>query len=153
MSSTPYILNGDLYISADSGRIYLVDGVDKCSQDVAEILYTPYSTVTGYGSDLIDVVNYPVMAKGAMQNFIKLKISEAIDRLKNMQREDPFSTIDERILNVRNLQLKYAGNSTYLFYLQLDVEDPTADVENILAIKMLHNSQVDVVDLLNNLEF
>lgn len=152
MSSTFYVFNGDIYLAEDSGRSYLVDGVDKCSQDIMESFYTDYDPERNIGSEISDIYSLPIMGKGVMTSFIKSKVADVIERLQLYQQVDPYITADEKIKDILTLQVQQLNNTTYVFYIKVSVEDPTTNVTSILPIIVNNTTLLDIDNYLVALE-
>jgi hypothetical protein len=139
-----------MYIEKDSGRPFLIDGIDKCSQDIAEILYSKYDPYRNYGNELNDLANTPIVSSEVLKNFITIKISDAVKRLQNLQEQDHFATNEETIYRIKDLIVENSKeDSTYIFILRVSVKSVTAEITKILPIS---TKQIFSFDLLHKVE-
>jgi len=148
MSSTLKVSNGDLYIDEVTGQPSLIDGVEKCSQDVAEVLMTDLlqknrSGLTfrrSYGSELASL-NTPTFFSGNFgKPLVGRKIQEAIQTLIEMQGLDSNVTDDERIDRIGRLAVEAIDASSYIYFVEVIVksESPVPSVSNLEAVKLDH---------------
>ena len=75
MSKTFYILDGDWYLEEDSGKPYMVTGINKCRQDMANNYLSNYDKTREWGSELSDIEGIPVISSGTIQSIVQKKIS------------------------------------------------------------------------------
>lgn len=147
MSTTFYIQDGDIYLEEDSGKPYMIDGVDKCRQDMAQIYLTEYDNARNYGNELSDVASTPLATTGSVASMIRMKISEATDRLIAYQEIDPYVTTDEAISYIKEIKVFTLGNQTYLFYVRAYVKGSDELSEVVLPISMKHLTQFNIEEV------
>lgn len=84
MASTFKMSNGDVRISAMSGRPTLVSGLQKTRQDVHEML-TIDTLPNGFGAGIISSVGVTAPSPQILVNLTKMRISRAIDNLRTIR--------------------------------------------------------------------
>jgi hypothetical protein len=117
MSRTLAVSNGDLDTGA-AGSGILIEGADKANQDIAEALLSEYDFVRDQGGKLA----YMVVPAIGGKTLIAGEVQKIIQRLKASQAEDPWITLDERILDA-DVSV-YRDDSTGYFFFRLSC--PTA---------------------------
>ena len=98
MSKTIGVRNGDWDFD-EYGRMVQVQGPDKTSQDVAEVLLSDYDPTRDYG---IRIGAGYVPPSGG-EGIISMELTQAIARLQRLQQMDRASTPDERISAITKL--------------------------------------------------
>lgn len=123
MSITLKKSGGDIVIQASNGRPYWITGVEKLSQDVADVLMTTYNPETGFGHELDSLFN----GTNRLSNigiinatYIRNRVEEAISRLRSLQelrrdQIDAFETIDD----VSDVQVYTIGSTGYAFTVEV----------------------------------
>lgn len=153
MSSTLKISNGDIEIDAVTGMAAKVSGIEKCSQDMANVLMTERnqpaqkrttSTLPrAYGSELA-TLNVPVFFSGLGEPLVSRKIQEAVQSLMAMQASDPNVTDDERISDIVRLVVQAIGYDDFLYFVQVRVASgqTSPPAHNLEAAKLDHQFPV-----------
>lgn len=118
MSTTFALLDGDIELD-QAGRPILVSGRDKLDQDIAHSLLTPYDPSVPIGNRLVS----DVLPDTTGEAFVTREVSEAIQRLTELQADDASVTPDERIRSVEHLQVVPLDALKYAFVLQIRTED------------------------------
>ena len=114
MSQTLAVANGDLDINA-LGTCDLIQGRDKVSQDIAEILLSDYDAERDYGGKLQTM---SVTGAGA-KALVSSELQGIMKRLQAMQSNDPNITSQERIASVPNIIVNKITDTDFTF--QIDV--------------------------------
>jgi hypothetical protein len=152
MSTTLKMADGDLFIDVVTGRPKTIAGVEKCVQDVAEVLMTSLSQPgragrlfpRAYGSELA-TLDGPSRFGGLLgRPLVARKVQEAINRLIDLQESDPYLTAAEHIVAIRRLIVEQFGATDYAYFVQVDVADSSATqtVSNLGAIALNHQFPV-----------
>jgi len=123
---------GDL-VKAASGSLGEVDQLEKCAQDVAETYLTNYDPfdppwhATGSEFYLIDnnVFAYNAMGIEAM---VRDMADGALRRLMDAQLEDAYADDEERIVEIKSINVWKVGQLSWAFYSVL-VTDSDENVE------------------------
>lgn len=102
MANTFRMVDGDLFFDVN-GRLDSIEGFDKVSQDIAEVLLTNLDVSRDYGSELILVDSSPVFNIGESQ--VTTYVLDAIDRLRALQRTNQFTTQQEEIAAVESIEV------------------------------------------------
>lgn len=121
MSTTFKMDNGDMLMSA-SGRFVECSGIEKCAQDIAEVLLNNYDSENpGYfiGSELykLDSMTFSLGGIDAPM-MIETFARDAIKRLMEAQENDPSVENQELIDDIRVLRAQKIGSMTYAFFLK-----------------------------------
>lgn len=163
MSTTLKISNGDIDIDQVTGAASVINGVDKCSQDVAEVLMidriqpkTSRSAAAfkrSYGNELASL-QAPTFFSGVVgKPLVAQKIQEAIQSLIELQDADPNIDDAEHIDHIGRLLVEQLDVTDYIYFLEVVVRSggtvPT--VTNLSAVKLEHqyamtSGAVDVPD-------
>lgn len=112
MARTFRMSDGDLEFDVN-GRLTLLEGAEKVQQDIAEALLTDYDRTRDFGSRLNALTYNPSM--NASEGQISTYISDAIDRLRAMQRTNPTTTRQEEIAMVDGIQVFKNDQTEVLF--------------------------------------
>lgn len=124
MSTTIKCDNGDLIVGT-SGRFILVDGIEKCAQDIAESLLNNWDENEDQyynGSELFLLLRdqNSVLAGIAVEERIRNAVEEAVFRLMDMQEADDYVDEDELIEQIRELWVQRLGvDGSYAFFLRV----------------------------------
>jgi|SRR5579885_2441917 len=124
MSQTLRWAAGDMYVGAD-GRGQLLQDVDKCAQDLAEQLISPFDPVTGQGNELIgDDLRNATLTSVFGDAFIQQRISDVVHRLQQLQNEDPNITAAEKISRILDIHVftLQTDKRNVAFFLSVQVE-------------------------------
>ena len=149
MSTTLKISNGDIYIDPVLGQSQTVSGVTKCSQDIAAVLMTDLiqknrsgqALPRAYGSELATLTT-PAQYSGLIgRPMVQRKIQEAVQRLEDLQNQDPAVTADEKIKTISKLtvqQLGTGGDFIYWLEVQVSSGSTTPPITNLQATQLDH---------------
>ena len=148
MSSTLKWSNGDIDISAVTGQPTVITGVEKCAQDVAEVMMLDRKQTNAssaafpraYGNKLASIET-PVFFSGLIgKPLVSRKIQEAIQTLIDAQNNDPNITPDEHIINISRLLVESLNVTDYIYFVEVTVESgsPVPGVSNLEATKLDH---------------
>jgi len=149
MSITFYIENGDWYMEEDSGKPYMISGINKCRQDMAENYLTEYDKDREIGSELSNLESIPVITAGTVVSLVRKKVSEATDRLINYQKSDPYSTADERIKYIEEIQIVTMPEGSTLFFVKAAVEEGTDTADTVIPISLRHLTDFTIDEIFN----
>jgi hypothetical protein len=111
MSKTLGIKDGDFDFDV-YGRPVFVEGPDKTSQDLAEILLSTYDATRDYGTNLTPGFVPPVGGEAV----ISMELTTAVERLQSLQASDTASTADERISSIVRLDVNGESDRTSYDY-------------------------------------
>ena len=118
MSVTIGVRNGDWDFDT-YGSMVRVQGPDKCSQDLAEILLSTYNPATNRGTNITPGFVPPIGAKA----FIAAELTQAVETLESLQHADTASTPDERIADIDTLTVTAMPDKTsFKYYLAVKTE-------------------------------
>jgi hypothetical protein len=138
MSTTLKMDNGDLLLSA-SGRFVECSGVEKCAQDMAEVLLNNYDSENpGYfiGSELYKLDGMTFSLGGIDANMmIETFVRDAIKRLMEAQENDPSVENAELIDEIRTLRAQKIGMMSHVFFLKC-VTNSDMHVETTYSINL-----------------
>jgi hypothetical protein len=154
MSVTFKCDNGDLILD-NRGRFVAIDGIHKCSQDIAEALLNKWDPDVNQwynGSEL-----YLVDADPASLNIvsaeerIRYAVQDAILRLQSLQEDIDFVNETEKIEELRELWVDRIGDFTYAFRLQVVTESEDYVPLETFTIDLEHQlpTGLDAVGLSN----
>lgn len=118
MSVTLKISNGDLDLG-ENGQGTLISGVEKLSQDVAEVILTPYDATEDWGNRLGSVQLPYVSNWVMMEGLIKSEVAQAVQRLRRKQQTFPQLSDGERINKVKRIDVAVI-NGIALFFLAVE---------------------------------
>ena len=175
MSQTLRVVDGDLFISPVSGRAEILDGPDKASQDIAEVLMTPLAQPTAeapdpppspdlmidllnaldlpardYGSELAFIDVPPQLSSALSKALIEKKVDEAIQRLRRLQQDDPLSTPDERIAGISKLVVVRVDTHSFAFFLEVALESSNFNPQRVILVSNRHQVSDGTFSVLKN---
>ncbi len=150
MSTTIRMFDGDVFLNS-AGRGEELTGADKAAQDLAEILMTPFDSDRDYGSELADLdIPQPVSALVG-KSLITRKVDEAVQRLIRFQQADPYATAQERIEKLHKIVVEQFETSSFLFWVNVLLEDQTILGDRVLAVSLRHQESASLVDTVQEL--
>lgn len=122
MSITLKKADGDIVHKESDGRPYYIEGIEKLTQDVADVIMTVYISDRKWGSQLIDLVGkaiQPGTLEPIGEAFIQNAVEDAIKRLvvKQNERPDqlsPYETVEDSSVEVFRI-----GVSSYTFVVEV----------------------------------
>jgi phage baseplate assembly protein W len=106
------MVDGDLHFDVN-GRLDTLVGFDKVSQDIAEVLLTDLDVRRDFGSELNIVSSDP--AYNISEQQVSSYVSDAVDRLRNLQRTNPTTTRQEEIAAVETIEVQKNDQTEILF--------------------------------------
>ena len=122
MSKTLKKADGDLVHESSNGSMYYIQGIEKLTQEVADVLMTIYVPERGWGSQLNSLIGNNsksgVMVDMFGQALIQKAVNDAIERLKQRQK-DTYLLTNTEMLDTSNVQVMALDKTTYMFYLQV----------------------------------
>lgn len=131
MSYTLAVADGDLDINA-VGTTDLVQGRDKLSQDLAEILLSDYDAERDYGGKLQTM---SVTGPGA-KALVSSELQAITNRLKAMQSQDKTATVSERIASVPGIDVQQLQSTDFVFRIRVRTADAnTVAVQDVLKYR------------------
>lgn len=136
MSTTIRMADGDIYINS-AGRSETIEGTDKCSQDIAEVLMTEVAE-RDFGSELASLTIPEPVQVFAGRALISKKVDEAIQRLRRMQQQDPYITADEQIERISRLVVEQFGPTDYVFWVNVVLRNTTVTSDQLLGVSLRH---------------
>jgi hypothetical protein len=104
--------DGDIFFDVN-GRLQSIEGFDKVSQDIAESLLTDFDVQRAFGCELNRVVTDPSYNIGEQQ--ASSYVSDAIERLRNLQQTNPTTTRQEEISMVESIEVHKNDQTEILF--------------------------------------
>jgi hypothetical protein len=148
MSTTLKVSNGDLDINEVTGMPSLISGVDKCSQDVAEVLMIDRKQTNrsgrafrrAYGNELASLQT-PMFFSGLVgKPLVARKVQEAIQSLIDMQDQDQNVTDDEHIDNIGRLMVEALDTTDFIYFVEVFVRSGSTvpPVSNLQEVKLNH---------------
>jgi hypothetical protein len=96
-----------------NGRLQSIEGFDKVSQDIAESLLTDFDVQRAFGCELNRVVTDPAFNIGEQQ--ASSYVSDAIERLRQLQQTNPTTTRQEEIAMVESIEVHKNDQTEILF--------------------------------------
>lgn len=112
MASTFRMVDGDIFFDVN-GRLQTIEGFDKVSQDIAEVLLTDFDVQRAFGSELPLVASDPTFNVGEQQ--AASYISDSVERLRAIQRTNPTTTKEEEIAIVESIEVHKNDQTEILF--------------------------------------
>ena len=112
MASTFKMVDGDIFFDVN-GRLQSIEGFDKVSQDIAEVLLTDLDMQRDFGSELNLVASDPSFNIGEQQ--AASYVSDAIERLRSRQRTNTTTTREEEIAIVESIEVHKNDQTEILF--------------------------------------
>jgi len=122
MSITLKCDDGDLLVST-GGSFILVNGLQKCAQDVAESLLNNWD-IEGpnpfNGSELYLIAEDPTSLNiVSVEERVRSAVEDSIMRLQDLQEADDWAEEEEIINEIRSISVRRVGLMSYGFYLNL----------------------------------
>jgi hypothetical protein len=119
MSETIKMANGDIVLDS-AGRTIVIDGPEKCAQDIAESLlnnYDPQDPPYHNGSELYKLDEMTTtLASFGIPSTIESMVHDAIARLMDLQAQDAAITDEELISEIRYIRVWQIGQLSWAFY-------------------------------------
>ena len=112
MTTTFRMVDGDLFFDVN-GRLDAIDGVEKLSQDLAEVLLTEFDVDRDFGSELHTVETDPSFNISEQQ--VSSFVSDAVERVQNLQRSNENTTRDEEIASIDQIEVNKNNQTEILF--------------------------------------
>ena len=150
VSQTLRMKNGDLDFNRNTGRAELINGFEKASQDLADILLTVFDNERNYGSELADIEVASQFFDFITVGLVQQKISESVNRLIALQQQDAQSTADERIESITALRVRQPQGTDIVFFLAVKTE--TNDIVEKAMEVLLRPVELDHL-LLDSVDF
>ena len=143
MSKTLKKANGDLVHQDSNGRMYYIEGIEKLTQEVADVLMTIYVPERGWGFNLVSqigVVFKPNILNAIGESFIQQAVEKAVDRLKEKQKQTPLVSNYESVESA-TVQVFKLDNTSYTFYLQVTPIAGPDVVPTAFEVRLSHQIQ------------
>lgn len=102
MTTTFKMVDGDIFFDVN-GRLEGIGNFDKVSQDLAESLLTHFDVDRDYGSELALVDANPQFNVG--RNQVTSYVLDAVERLRNYQRTSQYTTAQEEIAAIEQIEV------------------------------------------------
>jgi hypothetical protein len=96
------MVDGDLFFDVN-GRLDEVENFDKVSQDIAEVLLTHFDVDRDFGSELALIDTSPVFNISRSQ--VTSYVLDAIERLRTYQRTSAYTTAQEEIAAIEQIEV------------------------------------------------
>jgi hypothetical protein len=146
MSTTLKVHNGDLLLDT-AGRFATCQGIEKCSQDIAETLlnnYDPQNPSHYIGSEFYKLDRMTFSAGGLDAiTMIETFARDAIKRLMEMQENDTEVDDDELIAKIEYLQVRRIGGLSYAFFLKCVTDsDLPAEIKFDISLQQQFPSSI-----------
>ena len=122
MSITLKKANGDIVHKESDGRPYYIEGIEKLSQDVADVVMTVYVADRNWGSQLTELIGkaiQPGTLEPIGEAFIQNAVEDAIKRLIAKQNERPDQLSTYEAIEDANVEVFRMGVSSYTFILEV----------------------------------
>lgn len=116
MTATYRMVDGDIFFDVN-GRLERVENFDKVSQDLAEVLLTHLDLDRDYGSELVLTDTSPQFNISKSQ--VTSYVLDAVERLRNYQRTSPFTTAQEEIAAIEQIEVYQNDQTEILFGLSV----------------------------------
>jgi hypothetical protein len=178
MSTTLLWRDGDLEIDQYTGRSTLLDGADKASQDIGEVLMTPTQQPAfvfptdieptallaifvqacnlgrrDYGSELATITSPPMFSQTLTKALVAKKVDEAIQRLKTLQNNDAYITDAEKINQIQKLIVEQLDSASFAFYVQVGMTAKNFNPEKLMIISARQQISDDTLTALRKYQF
>jgi hypothetical protein len=130
--------NGDLKHLDSNGRMYYIEGIEKLTQEVADVLMTTYVPERGWGATLNNLIGTtfkPNILNAIGEAFIQQAVEQAIDRLKEKQRNTNLVTNYE-LIEEATVQVFRQDSTTYTFYLEVSPIDGPDKLPASFSVKL-----------------
>mgnify|MGYP001590259866 CR=1 FL=1 len=148
MSQTLLWSDGDLNLG-DAGRGTLISGNDKAAQEVGQSLTTDYDASRGFGQELmeLDVPAYagPLIGRA----LVSTRVTECLDRLKDLQQKDSTSTPDERLAGIAQLDVIEVDATSYAFFVAVETEAKSIVTWDPILVSLRHTFNKNAQTALN----
>lgn len=102
MTTTFRMVDGDIFFDVN-GRLDPIGNFDKVSQDLAEVLLTHLDLDRNFGSELVLTDTSPVFNISKAQ--VTSYVHDAVERLRSLQRTSQFTTAQEEIAAIEQIQV------------------------------------------------
>lgn len=116
MTTTFRMVDGDLFFDVN-GRLDPIANFDKVSQDLAEVLLTHLDTDRDFGSELVLTDSSPVFNISRSQ--VTSYVLDAVERLRNLQRTSRYTTAEEEIAAIEQIEVFQNDQTEILFGLSV----------------------------------
>lgn len=122
MAITFKVANGDIVVSAYSGRPTTITSKDKLIQDVVEF-FTVDVTTYGFGAGISELVGMVEAYPELVASLATRNIRDGVNRLIALQRTGPniYRSPDERIVGANNISVKVDPGDPTKFYFTMNV--------------------------------
>lgn len=133
MTGTFRMADGDLFFDVN-GRLDVIEGVVKLSQDLAESLLTEFDVGRDYGSELHLVETDPSFNISEQQ--VTSFVADAVERLQELQRTNENTTRDEEIASIDQIEVFKNDQTEIVFGLAVTTtEGRTVASQNAIRSK------------------
>jgi hypothetical protein len=102
MAGTFRMIDGDIFFDVN-GRLEEIANFDKVSQDIAESLLTNFDIDRDYGSEL--VLTDTSTQFNVTKNQVSSYVLDAIERLRSYQRTNQYTTAQEEIAAIEQIEV------------------------------------------------
>lgn len=116
MTATFRMVDGDLFFDVN-GRLDPIENFDKVSQDLAEVLLTHLDLDRDYGSELVLTDSSPVFNISKAQ--VTSYVLDAVERLRSFQRTSAYTTAQEEISAIEQIEVFKNDQTEILFGLSV----------------------------------
>lgn len=116
MTATFRMVDGDMFFDVN-GRLDRIVDFDKVSQDLAEVLLTHLDLDRDYGSELVLTDSSPVFNISKSQ--VTSYVLDAVERLRNLQRTSQYTTAQEEIAAIEQIEVFQNDQTEILFGLSV----------------------------------
>jgi len=129
MSITIKCDDGDWVVDA-AGRYVTVQGLEKGTQDIAEALLNTYDPKfpTYYNGSTLWTIQEKTTAlvDFSIESLIHVSVTDAIDRLRDIQDNNAYVDDDERINKIAELFVRHPYPMTWIYYLRVITDSDQA---------------------------
>lgn len=122
MSITLKKADGDIVHQDSNGRPYYIQGIEKLSQDVADVVMTAYVADRGWGAQLTDLIGQvakPGLLEPVGSAFIQQAVRDAMNRLIKKQTERPDQLSEYEAVETFEVQVFTINKTSYTFVLSV----------------------------------
>ncbi len=116
MTTTFRMVDGDMFFDVN-GRLDPIGKFDKVSQDLAEVLLTHLDLDRDFGSELVLTDTSPVFNISKAQ--VTSYVLDAVERLRSLQRTSAFTTAQEEIAAIEQIEVFKNDQTEILFGLSV----------------------------------
>lgn len=122
MAITFKINNGDIMVSAYSGRPLSVTSKEKLIQDIVEF-FTVDVTTYGFGAGINELVGMVEAYPEFVASLASRNIKDGVKRFIGLQSTGPgiYRSADERVVGANNISVKVDPNDPTKFYFTMNV--------------------------------